>query len=336
MSTLTDIGEFGLIDLIKKKFTPYGPETIVGIDDDCAVVTGREGFYTLYTCDSQVEGSHFITDLVPPYLLGQKVLSVNLSDIAAMGGTPRFALLSLVLRSNVSIRWIDTFLEGFRYKANQYAVEVIGGNLAHTEGKLIFDVTCIGEVKRNRLLLRNQARVGDLILVTGSLGDAAAGLKILLEEQKMNTAKKQYLLNRYFLPEPRVEVGRILADSKDRIALIDISDGFAQDLGHILKQSQVGAIIDPERIPLSRQLISWCSEQNCYPLDYAFSGGEDYELIFTTTPQNADELRNKIQREVGVPVTIVGEITTGSNLIFEKNEQNYEFHTQGWNHFSSF
>src|SRR5690554_6685619 len=99
MLTLTDIGEFGLIDLIKKKFTPYGPETVVGIDDDCAVVTGREGFYTLYTCDSQVEGSHFITDLVPPYLLGQKVLSVNLSDIAAMGGTPRFALLSLVLRS---------------------------------------------------------------------------------------------------------------------------------------------------------------------------------------------------------------------------------------------
>ncbi|QPM68283.1 thiamine-phosphate kinase [Atribacter laminatus] len=336
MLTLTDIGEFGLIDLIKKKFMPYGPETIVGIDDDCAVVTGREGFYTLYTCDSQVEGSHFIADLVPPYLLGQKVLTVNLSDIAAMGGTPRFALLSLVLRPDISVEWIDTFLEGFRYKANQYAVEVIGGNLAHTEGKLIFDVTCIGEVKRNRLLLRNQARVGDLILVTGSLGDAAAGLKILLEEQKMNTTREQYLLNRYFLPEPRVDVGRILAESPNRIALIDISDGFAQDLGHILKQSQVGGIVDVERIPLSQQLISWCTVQNCFPLDFACSGGEDYELIFVTAPQSADELRKKIQHEIGIPVTIVGEITAGSKLIFEKSEQNYEFHTQGWNHFSSF
>lgn len=335
MSTLTDIGEFGLIDLIKKKFTPYGSETVVGIDDDCAVVMGREGFYTLYTCDSQVEGSHFITELVPPYLLGQKVLTVNLSDIAAMGGTPRFALLSLVLRSDISIEWIDTLLEGFRYKANQYSVEIIGGNLAHTENELVFDVTLIGEVKKNRLLLRSQARVGDMILVTGSLGDSAAGLKILLGEQKMNRAREQYLLNRYFLPEPRVEVGKILTESNDRIALIDISDGFAQDLGHILKQSRVGAIIDLARIPLSKQLISWCSEQNYSPLDFASSGGEDYELIFTMAPQNVYKLRNKIQNEIGVPVTIVGEITTGNELIFQKNNINYKFHTSGWNHFSS-
>ena len=336
MLTLKEIGEFGLIDLIKKKFTPYGSDTIVGIDDDCAVVTGRDGFYTLYTCDSQVEGSHFITDLVPPYLLGQKILAVNLSDIAAMGGTPRFALLSLVLRSEISIEWIDTFLEGFRYKANQYAVEVIGGNLARTDSGLVIDVTCIGEVRRNRLLLRNQARVGDMILVTGFLGDAAAGLKILLEEQKMNTAREQYLLNRYLLPEPRVEVGKILAESKNRIALIDISDGFAQDLGHLLKQSRVGAIIDPERIPLSQQLVSWCSEQNYTPLDFASSGGEDYELIFTTAPENIDELRDKIQNDVGVPVTLIGEIINGDKLIFQKNEIRYEFQTRGWNHFTSF
>jgi len=335
MSTLTDIGEFGLIDLIKKKFTPYGSETVVGIDDDCAVVMGREGLYTLYTCDSQVEGSHFITNLVPPYLLGQKILSVNLSDIAAMGGTPRFALLSLVLRSNISVEWINTFLEGFRCKAKQYGVEVIGGNLAHTKGELILDVTLVGEVKRNRLLLRNQARIGDLILVTGFLGDAAAGLKILLEEQKVSTAREQYLLNRYFLPEPRVEVGKVLSQSGNRMALIDISDGFAQDLGHILKQSRVGAVVDPEKIPLSDSLISWCSERGYHPLDFAFGGGEDYELIFTTAPQYAEQLKNKIQHDLGIPVNIVGEVVGGDKLIFPKKEINYKFHTQGWNHFSS-
>ena len=335
MPTLKAIGEFALIELIKKKFLPRSSKTIVGIDDDCAVTIGREGFHTLYTCDSQVEGSHFITELVPPYLLGQKALAVNLSDIAAMGGIPRFALLSLVLRSDISLDWIDTFLEGFHRVAQQFGVDVVGGNLAHTQGELILDVTLVGEVKSGRLLLRNQARVGDIIMVTGFLGDAAAGLKILLEEQKMNTVRDQYLLNRYFLPEPRIDVGKILGESGLPLALIDISDGFAQDLGHILSQSQVGAMVDPEQIPLSESLISWCSEQRCHPLDFAFSGGEDYELIFSVSPLEAASLQCLIQRETGVPVSMVGEIVAGNGLTIRKNGSEVVYHTQGWNHFSS-
>jgi len=334
MSTIAHIGEFGLIGVIKEKFTPHHHETIVGIDDDCAVTEGREGFYTIYTCDSQVEGSHFITHLVPPYLLGQKVLSVNLSDIAAMGGMPRFALLSLVLRSTISIEWVDTFLEGFRRQARQYQVDVIGGNLAHTQGELILDVTVVGEIKRERLLLRNQASIGDLIMVTGFLGDAGAGLKILLEEQPINAKRNQYLLNRYFLPDPRIEVGKILADSDFQMSLIDVSDGFTQDLGHIMKQSRVGAVIESEKIPLSNPLRLWCSEHGYDPLDFALSGGEDYELIFTVSPREASSLQKEIQQKTGVPVSIVGEITDGDRLHIRKNDEEMVFHSHGWNHFS--
>jgi len=334
MSTIKDIGEFGLIDLIKNKFIPHGPGTIVGIDDDCAVTEGRDGFHTIYTCDSQVEGSHFITERVPPFLLGQKVLAVNLSDIAAMGGSPRYALLSLVLRSDISLDWIDTFLNGFQQTAQRFRVDVIGGNLARTRGELVLDVTLIGEIKTGRLFLRNQAQVGDAILVTGCLGDAAAGLQILLEEQRIDSGREQYLLNRYFLPEPRIDVGKILGETDLRLSLIDISDGFSQDLGHILERSQVGAVVNVEHIPLSEALISWCSDRGFHPLDFALSGGEDYELIFCAPRSDAIHLQSLIQQKTGVPVSIVGEIVAGRELTMRKNGRDYPYQTRGWNHFT--
>ncbi|MCX6090932.1 MAG: thiamine-phosphate kinase [Candidatus Atribacteria bacterium] len=335
MKKLDQVGEFGLIDIIKARFSTFRKETIVGIDDDCAVVEGREGMNYLITCDSQVEGSHFITDLFPPFLLGQRVLSVNLSDIAAMGGAPLFALLSFILPSQLELQWLELFLEGVEKRAREFGMEVVGGNLAKTRGEMVFDVTVIGEIRKGILLLRKNARPGDVILVTGTLGDSSAGLKILLEEQRVNDRGSQYLLDRYFLPTPRISVGHLLSESGTSFSLIDVSDGFSQDLGHILEQSRVGAVIDVASLPLSSELISWSARNQTDPLPFALSGGEDFELVFTGPAPQVRDIRRLVEEQSGVPVTEVGYIIPEQQLYIQKNGIITPFQTSGWNHFRS-
>lgn len=334
MSFLEEIGEFGLIEKFKNWFIPQSSRVILGIEDDCAVVEGNCDRWYLLTCDSQVEDIHFVKKMIPPHLLGRRVLAVNLSDIAAMGGDPLWALLSLVLNPSLGEEWLNRFFQGVREEAKEFGLDIIGGNLARSFGPLVFDLTLIGEMDRGApLLLRRNAQPGELIGVTGTLGDSAAGLKIVSSGKSKDMEIYSFLCNRYFCPTPRVKVGKAIRRLDLRGALIDISDGFIQDLGHILEESKVGATIEADRLPLSSDLKKWCFEKKCDPWNLALAGGEDFELIFTFPREREEEIKTYIWQVAGVEVTVVGEITSEKKLTIFQEGKEIKPSLRGWNHF---
>ncbi|NLY05907.1 thiamine-phosphate kinase [Candidatus Sordicultor fermentans] len=331
---LKEWGEFGIIDYLKNFFPSRGKRVVLGIEDDCAVVRGPRGFFYLLTCDSQVENVHFILSLFSPFSLGKRVLAVNLSDIAAMGGKPLFALLSWVLRPDMEAEWLKEFMRGIKEEAEAHGVDIIGGNLSRTESQMVFDLTLVGEVENDRpLLLRRNARPGDLVLVTGTLGDSRAGLEIALRGSEEEKEKYSFLLKRFFTPSPRLQVGRLLHSLGERVATIDVSDGFSQDLGHIVEESEVGAVVEVDKLPISPSLRKWSEEENKDPFLFALSGGEDFELIFTVPRERGKEVKEFIEIESGIPVTIVGEVVSQGGVSLRRDGREEKEVASGWNHF---
>ncbi|WP_369017592.1 thiamine-phosphate kinase [Thermatribacter velox] len=334
MSYLGEIGEFGFIERIKATFSTSSPLLLQGIGDDCAVFKGREGWHTLVTCDAQVEDVHFKTGLFPPFLLGRRILAVNVSDIAAMGGLPRFALLSFALRPELEEKWLSEVLRGIKEEAERFGVEVIGGNLSSIASSLVFDVTLIGEVEsKYPLLLRKNARVGDRVLITGYPGEAACGLQIILEGSQEEIVRFERLCRRCFAPSPRLEEGRVIAESGYPCALIDVSDGLLQDLSHLLDASQVGVVIHLEDLPLSGEVQEFAREKGIDPFLPILSGGEDFELLFTAPPWLAEELQREIQRRTGTPVWVIGEVVEERGLRLYREGKEVSIDRRGWNHF---
>ena len=328
---LRDLGEFGIIAHIRDMF-PFR-KAFLGVGDDCAIFEGREGFWSLVSVDSQVEGTHFRLSLVPPKILGRRLLRVNLSDIAAMGGIPCYALASFVLREDVHFDWLKEVLEGIREEAENNDMEVIGGNLACTRGEMVLDIVVLGEVEQSRpLLLRRNARVGDVIFVTGYPGEAGAGF--LLAERQNDPGVYRPLLERFLLPEPRLRVGRFLGEFGARIALIDISDGFLQDLGHILEESEVGALLFKENIPVSSLLAQFCKAERRDPFEFVFRGGEDFELIFTVPRDLADVVERYFKECLDISLHRVGEIIEGRGILLEEDGRVSPLSPKGWNHFT--
>ncbi|WP_427365751.1 thiamine-phosphate kinase [Candidatus Caldatribacterium saccharofermentans] len=327
---LRDLGEFGLIARIRNVFSSTVP---LGIGDDCAVLPGREGFWFLATVDSQIEGVHFQASLIPPFFVGRRLLVANLSDIAAMGGIPRYALLSFALREDVSFVWLNEVLQGVQEEASRHGVEVVGGNLARIDGPAVLDLVLLGEVERDRpLLLRGNARPGDWIFVTGYPGEAKAGL--ILAGRKVLEEQYRGLWQRFFAASPRLDVGRFLGALGERIALIDVSDGLLQDLGHILEESHVGAILYEDALPVSPLLAQFCEKEGCDPQEFVLRGGEDFELLFTVPPHRGEEIQEEIPRRFGLPVHRVGEIVEGAGVYLRKKDTLVPLASQGFNHFS--
>ncbi len=327
---LRDLGEFGLIARIRNVFSSTVP---LGIGDDCAVLPGREGFWFLATVDSQIEGVHFQASLIPPFFVGRRLLVANLSDIAAMGGIPRYALLSFALREDVSFVWLSEVLQGVQEEASRHGVEVVGGNLARIDGPAVLDLVLLGEVERDRpLLLRGNARPGDWIFVTGYPGEAKAGL--ILAGRKVLEEQYRGLWQRFFAASPRLDVGRFLGALGERIALIDVSDGLLQDLGHILEESHVGAILYEDALPVSPLLAQFCEKEGCDPQEFVLRGGEDFELLFTVPPHRGEEIQEEIPRRFGLPVHRVGEIVEGAGVYLRKKDTLVPLAPQGFNHFS--
>ncbi len=274
--TLSDLGEFGLIERIRARFP--APQRAVGIGDDCAVLPQRDGQESLVSTDMLIEGTHFLRDDITPYQLGWKSAAVNLSDIAAMGGNPTGTLLSLALPADLTVEWIDAFLDG--YAAVSAGVPLLGGDTTASPDRICINVTVLGESPSGRGRLRSNAMEGDLICVTGPLGDSAAGLKAILDGVERD-ADVQALIDRHYLPIPRIKEGLELAANHQVHAMMDISDGIGSDLQHILDASGVGAEIKVDDIPLSLALKRVCKRFGWDPLALAISGGEDYELLFT-------------------------------------------------------
>ena len=275
-------GEFDLIGRISAQVRSSVPDGVTGIGDDCAVIPQRDGLDTLVTTDLLVEDRHFLLDDIGPFDLGWKSAAVNISDIAAMGGRPESAFLSIALPGRIGPEWVERFIAGFMELAGRYGVALLGGDTSASPDKLFINITVLGSCRHGAALQRSGARPGDLVCVTGTLGDSAAGLKLIIEHSSNAVA---YLRERHYRPEPRVGEGIALAATPGVHSMMDISDGIASDLPHILEASGAGAEIDLRRLPLSQELSDICAAHGWDAAELAVGGGEDYELLLTVAPE---------------------------------------------------
>ena len=298
---LSDLGEFGLIDRIRARFP--APPGATGIGDDCAVLPQRGGRDSLVSTDMLVEGTHFLREDIPPFRLGWKSAAVNLSDIAAMGGTPVATFLSLALPAELDAAWADAFLRGYAELCGRFRTALLGGDTTASPDRICINVTVLGECPAGTAKKRSDARPGDLVCVTGTLGDSAGGLRAILTGAERD-ADVQTLIDRHYLPLPRVAEGLALAAVPGVHAMMDLSDGLGSDLGHILRASGVGARIDRQALPLSPALRRVCARLGWDAVQLAVSGGEDYELLFTCTPE--------AEAAIGVPHHVIGRIEEAS------------------------
>jgi thiamine-monophosphate kinase len=315
-------GEFDFIERIRRRelarfakekhssLVTHHSSLVKGIGDDAAVLRPRAGFDLIVTADLLVEGVDFRLEKgwTSPRDLGHRALAVSLSDAAAMGARPRFCLLSVgVPRALWRGHFLDEFYEGVRALAGVQGVRVVGGDTSRTPGGVVVDSIVLGEVRRGRALTRGGARAGDQIFVTGALGGAAGGLKIL-ESDAVRTSRgraERGLVLRQRRPEPRVEWGALLSEKGLATSLIDLSDGLSSDLAHVCRESGVGARVEAASLPVD-PLLTQAGIDAGEALTLALDGGEDFELLFTADPRRA----SRLPREVGgVPVTRVGEVT---------------------------
>ncbi|MFH0839044.1 MAG: thiamine-phosphate kinase [Candidatus Omnitrophota bacterium] len=281
MKTISEIGECGFIERIRRRYLARKNKHVVcGIGDDTAVLTHTKDTYLLFCSDMLIEDVHFTFNNTPGgFKVGWKALGVNISDIAAMGGTAKFCVVSLGIPRGVSIAFLDDFYRGLGAIAKKFSVSIVGGDTNRSD-KFVVDIALIGEVKKTNLVLRSGAQVGDTILVTGSLGGSLYG--------------------RHLSFTPRIKESRFLVSNFKITSMIDISDGLAKDLSHIIKESKVGAMLYEAHIPISK---------NCKDIKHALSDGEDFELLFTMAPREAERLLKKRQRPFHTKISKIGTIT---------------------------
>ncbi len=306
------LSEFALIARLTHAL-PQGPGVVMGVGDDCTILDLGGEQLLLATCDSQVEGVHFLLQgaQTRPELIGCKALAVNLSDIAAMGGEPRFVLISLILPPHLETAVIEQLYEGLRQEAVRYGTSIVGGNIAGSGvgHQLVIDITLLGTVERGHVITRAGAKTGDVLCMTGTVGDAAAGLHTLLYPQLAYPEEAcQAVRARCLTPQARVREGRLLGQLGPEVvtAMLDISDGLSGDVQHLCEQSGVGIAIALAQLPVSPALLAMARCVARDPLDWALHGGEDYELLFTVAPEHVARVRQMIQVQTGTPVTVIG------------------------------
>jgi len=325
--------EFQFIDSLRSRFG-------AGIGDDAAIFASAAGKETVITTDLLVEDIDFRRTTAPPLLLGHKALAVSLSDIAAMGARPRWSLISIGVPDDVwQTQFVDQFYEGLAGIASRYDVRLIGGDTSRTTEQIVIDSIVLGECNAAQAVKRTGAQPGDQIFVTGSLGGAAAGLRLIergahLAEQKLDDEDSQkidHVLLRQLRPEPRVGWGMVLGEERLATSMIDISDGLSSDLNHLCTASGVGALIESSLLPIDHQVVELCGRRALDPLQLALHGGEDFELLFTVSPQNVGRLPRKVD---GVEITRVGEVAEEKNGVkISEGSRIWELNPGGWKHF---
>jgi thiamine-monophosphate kinase len=301
---INSIGEFGLIERIKGWVTPGDSSVLIGIGDDAAVVEDRSGLYRLITTDAFVEGVHFKREFATPWQIGWKTMAANLSDIAAMGGNPRWAVVCVVFPEAVSVEEVEELYRGMDAVCSEFGCSIVGGDTSLSPDRILISITVIGEVEKKKLTLRRSAKIGDAICVTGDLGGAQAGLDVLKEKGKTD----QKVVERHLEPTPRVNEARTMGEIGRIHAMIDISDGLSSEVHHICRESGVGARLFAVQVPVSPDAKQVASRQGRSPLDYALNGGEDFELLFTVSPGDVERVRSHLLNDTGTQVAIIGEI----------------------------
>jgi len=321
-------GEFELIARYFDRVTSSRRDVEKGIGDDCALLSVPEKQTLAISTDTLVSGIHFLADIHPADL-GYKALAVNLSDLAAMGADPAWLTLALTL-PDIDESWLQSFSDSLFELLDYYDMQLIGGDT--TRGPLSMTLGIHGLVPQGRALRRSGARIGDWVYVTGTLGDSAAGLALLLGQITLNDpAAQEVLLKRHLRPVPRILQGQALRDLAS--AAIDISDGLISDLGHLLKASDCGARINLDALPLSATMMQHFSPQQS--VSWALSGGEDYELCFTVPEINRGALDVALGY-LGVPFTCIGQIGPQSEgLVLLQNDRAVTFNQKGFDHFGA-
>ncbi len=308
-----DIGEFGLIDRITKK--PKDKDILIGIGDDAAVFKTRKGLQVL-TTDCLVEGDHFRREWFSSAQIGMKTIEVNVSDIAAMGAIPKYVLVSMALPNNIDVEFVDGLYEGMWKTCEKYNIEIIGGNMTHSE-KIIISITLTGEVDNKNLCLRSGAKPGDFIFVSDHLGNGRAGLRLFQEGiDGFEKVRKHYL-------EPKAQLKTALKISPFVNSMIDVSDGLAPEIKHICNQSKCGAIIYKDKVPISDEVRAAAEKLGEDEYDYALFGGEDFELVYTVSKENLEKVNG----------FLVGEITKNKKISLFSNGKESAIEEKGYDHF---
>ena len=337
-TTIDQLGEFGLIDHLTRRFKLTNPTSAKGIGDDAAVIrpTGKQ---IIVSTDLLVEGVHFDLMYTPLRHLGYKSIVVNLSDIYAMNATPKQVTVSIAMSSRFTVEAVDELYEGIYHACQHYGVDLIGGDTTSSLKGLVISVTAIGEADEDKIVYRDDAKVGDLVCVTGDLGAAFLGLQILEREKRLflenpdiqpDLDDQKYLVGRQLKPEARREI----IEYFDEIGLkpssmMDLSDGLSSDMLHICRQSSVGCELHESRIPISEDAYDQALKFNMDPITCALNGGEDYELLFTI----ASEDETKVSSHPNI--SVIGQITAREEgcILLTKGGNKHNLTAQGWKHF---
>jgi thiamine-monophosphate kinase len=334
--TLKEIGEFGFIKKISQGCLIRPSSIVKAIGDDAAAFTTDPQQISLITTDLLVERIHFLRSAITGFDLGYKSLAVNLSDIAAMGGTAREAFVSIAIPADCPLDYLEALYDGMKNLAAKFHVNILGGDTTRSKDDLIINVAVYGMVAREEMLCRNAAKPGDIIFSTGFLGDSKAGLYLILNNIPLNSAELIGLHKAHLLPEPHLREGRFLACRPAVHAAIDTSDGLSSDLGHIANESGVGVTLYSENLPISDFLNKFCRQFDVDPIDYALSGGEDYTLVCTISPDEADIIAEQFKQEFMRPLFRIGKITRSRQLkVLHPDGTSKRIIPTGWDHFKT-
>jgi thiamine-monophosphate kinase len=320
--TLADLSERELIARIQRRLPPPPDWMTVGVGDDAAVVEPERNRLDVLSVDALVEGVHFDRAFTPPAAIGHRALAVNLSDLAAMGATPRLCLLSLVLPGAWPVADFEAMIDGLLALAARHRMHVAGGNLARSPGPLVIDVTVSGTIKRRQIATRSGARAGDELYVTGTIGAAAAGLGML---QEAGAVASEACTTRYLYPEPRVRIGQLIARNRAASACVDLSDGLADAVHRLAEASSVGVVVEGDALPIEPAARDWFSRHSGDATLRALTGGDDYELLLAVRPRARRRLA-QVTRHAGIPLTRIGVCTDDRAVLLRcgPDDQKYD------------
>lgn len=321
--TVGDVGERALIEAIRRRFSAAAPALVVGIGDDAAVAMPDRGALLVLTIDALVEGVHFDRRFSSPADVGYKAIAVNVSDVAAMGASPRLALLSLMLPPALPLADFDGLIDGVAAMAAEAPVGLAGGNISSSPGPLVVDVAMTGAVRPRRVLTRGGGLPGDQLFVTGSVGAASAGLDWLRANpgDSPQDATLAECVDRYRRPRPRVRIGALLGRTRAARACVDLSDGLADAVRQIAEASGTGARIDATALPVHPGAAAWFTARGHDAIEASLAGGDDYELLFAVPRRWAGRLRHVAQQSRGVPITRVGELTADPGVCLQRGDR---------------
>jgi thiamine-monophosphate kinase len=335
--SLADLGEFGLIARLTAN-NATRPDVLLSVGDDAALLDldPHSGYVLAATCDALVEGQHFLRASTTPEEIGHKALAVNLSDIAAMGAEPLWALISLLLPPDLDVALLDGIYAGMRSLARRFDVVIVGGNVSATPGPFTIDITLLGRIERGRAYTRSGGKPGDALLVTGTLGAAAAGLMLARDPSfaaSLPAETRERLRLAMAAPQPRIREARALSATRVVTAMLDVSDGAAADLAHLCDVSGVGVRVEAPLLPIAQETRTVCTLYNRDPVDLALTGGGDYELLFSVRPDGVAAAVEAV-RAVGGEATVIGSLTdlSAGRVVRRDGGAEGPLPQMGWDH----